>query len=104
MKIVKILVIALIIYSMSCALMKKKADRKVKLSTLNEIGRTIFRTDAKSLAQASKKFYANMKKILGPPDAAKKADGGKKIENSGWIGTGYNIAFGNPIVAPENGR
>jgi hypothetical protein len=27
--------------------------------------------------------------------------GVKKIDNSSWIGVGYNIVYGNPVIARE---
>jgi hypothetical protein len=70
------------------------------VNTKVSVGSTKFRVEAKSMAEASRKFYASLTAKL-----KKMKEGGlKKIDNSSWIGVGYNIVYGNPVIAPQDGK
>lgn len=52
------------------------------------------------LQKTSLKFYSSLDdKIQKAKESAP-----KRIENSSWIALGYNTAYGNPILSPENGK
>lgn len=53
-----------------------------------------------TLQKMSKTFY----KSLDDKITKMRESGPKRIENSSWIALGYNVAYGNPILSPENGK
>jgi hypothetical protein len=100
MEFVKFIVICLLISAVFNLELSRHKKIKNKLRLLSEIGTKMFRVEALSVAEASKKFYASLHEKL----KKLQTKNGGKIENSAWIGVGYNIAYGNPMIAPADGK
>jgi hypothetical protein len=71
-----------------------------RLQSSTSVGRTKFRIEANKMALASRKFYSTLATRIRNINNG----GPKKIDNSSWIGVGYNVVYGNPIVAPQSGK
>jgi hypothetical protein len=90
----KVILTLLTLSTITCSDLYRKSER-----TESQLGITNFRVESNSMASSSNKFYANLKnklKVLPKQPV--------KIENSEWIGIGYNVFSGNPLVAPKGSR
>jgi hypothetical protein len=71
-----------------------------RLKSLTCVGRTKFRVEANTMKVVSRNFYSRLSsRIRNIYNHS-----AKKIDNSSWIGVGYNLAYANPIIAPQNGK
>lgn len=70
------------------------------LKSITSVGRSKFRVEANNMKLTTTKFYSTL--------ASRIRDiynhSAKKINNSSWIGVGYNLAYANPLIAPQNGK
>ena len=89
LNILKLIIMILIIVNIFPHRLKRKTD-----STKTRTNK--FRVSSrKAFLKNSAKFYSQLN--------AKKQDSAKYFDNPSWVAKGYNILFGNPKIAPQDG-